>query len=456
MEKDEETPGNKKANEKIFLLTNIFHSMLPLVSSPNEIHVLFSFLNYNEENTTNENIYYTIKTKIELLHYLMELFKMNNNLIYLFIKKCKSNFKSFFDPLIDIYLNEYTQDNYKIIIEEFLELLIKYVSIQKNTLEYIYQKISIYFRKDAKRKLTENLLLKYLNILDIYYTCSLKDNTSNEIIENCSTNNNNNNNLETATDVEDIKNFIYLNGLNNKVSLILNNSSTNVNTDFPTLEYGFTFIFWLNLNQSLIESFFVLHKNDEQSINLINIIYGGHQIKLQLINIEYLILIVDDNIKSNLINFTTKFKYNEWNSFCLVLYPKKAAISSLVKTTSIKLHINNNMFNVIVNYPKNFTYPLEEKINSITLFENLIGKITSILFFSYAIEEDKIKSFFSSMEEQGFYKLKFLYKFLLANDKEYSQFSKNYKYYESFKNKISKLPKIIDIGTKDQNIKNLM
>ena len=114
------------------------------------------------------------------------------------------------------------------------------------------------------------------------------------------------------------------------------------------------------------------------------------------------------------------------------------------------------MFNVIVNYPKNFTYPLEEKINSITLFENLIGKITSILFFSYAIEEDKIKSFFSSMEEQGFYKLKFLYKFLLANDKEYSQFSKNYKYYESFKNNISKLPKIIDIGTKDQNIKNLM
>ena len=144
MEKEEETPGNKKANEKIFLLTNIFHSipnspsrLLPLVSSPNEIHVLFSFLNYNEENTTNENIYYTIKTKIELLHYLMELFKMNNNLIYLFIKKCKSNFKSFFDPLIDIYLNEYTQDNNKIIIEEFLELLIKYVSIQKNTLEYI-------------------------------------------------------------------------------------------------------------------------------------------------------------------------------------------------------------------------------------------------------------------------------------------------------------------------------
>ena len=214
MEKEEETSGNKKVNEKIFLLTNIFHSipnspsrLLPLVSSPNEIHVLFSFLNYKEENTNNENIeniHYTIKTKIELLHYLMELFKMNNNLIYLFIKKCKSNFKSFFDPLIDIYLNEYTQDNYKIIIEEFLELLIKYVSIQKNTLEYIYQKISIYFRKDAKIKLTENLLLKYLTILDLYYTCSLKDNISNEIIENCS--NNNNNQLEKAI-VEEYKKF---------------------------------------------------------------------------------------------------------------------------------------------------------------------------------------------------------------------------------------------------------
>ena len=460
---NQENEGNNKANEKIFLLTNILHNipnkpgqLLPLISSPNEIHVLFSFLNYKDENSTeqNNNIYNTIMTKIQLLNYLMELFKMNNNLIFLFIKKCKSNFKSFFDPLIDIYLNEYTKDNNKIIIEKLLQLIIKHVSIQKNTLEYIYQKLSIYFRKDAKKKLTENLLLKYLNLLDIFYTCSLTDTSTIENIDEEMNNFSINNNYIETT--EDIKNFIYLNGHNNKVSLILNNSSTNINTDFPTLEYGFTFLFWLNLDQKLIESYFILHKNDGQTINLVNILIGGHQIKLQLINIEYMILMIDENIKSNLINFTSKLKYGKWNSFCLVLYPRKAALSSLVKTTSIKLYINSSMFNVIVNYPKNFVFPLEEKINSITLFENLIGKITSILFFSYALEEDKLQLLFNSIKEQGFYKLKYLYKFFLGNEKEYSQFSKNYKYYESFKNNVSKYPKIIDICSKAQNIKNLM
>ena len=110
---------NDYQNEKVFLLTNIFHSipnnpnkLLPLVSSPNDINVLFSFLNYNNENTEenieDENYKKTINTKIHLLNFLMSLFQLNSNLIYLFLKKCKSNIKSFFDPLIDLYLNEHT------------------------------------------------------------------------------------------------------------------------------------------------------------------------------------------------------------------------------------------------------------------------------------------------------------------------------------------------------------
>ena len=402
--------ANNNTNERVFLLTNIFHSipnnpnrLLPLVSSPNDINTLFSFLNYNNENTeennTDINFQNTIKTKIELLNFLMSLFKMNNNLIYLFVKKCKSNIKTFFDPLIDIYLNEYTVNEYKIIVEELLQLLIKNVSMQKNVLEYIYQKLSIFFRKDAKRKLTETLLLKYLNLLDIFYTCPLTDNNIN--------NENNINNYNEIEKAKEIKNFIYLNGHNNKLSLVLNNSSTNINTDFPTLEYGFSFAFWLNLDEKLIESFLVIHKDDGQTINLINIIYGGHQIRLQLISIDYLILIIDDNIKSHLINFKTKFKYGEWNSFYFILYPRKAASSSLVKTTSYKLYINNNMFNIILDNPT--TFPLEEKINSIILFENLIGKITSVLYFSYAIEENKLNSFFYLIKVPDFYKLKLLY-----------------------------------------------
>ena len=111
----ENNDENKRTNEKIYLITNIFHNipnfpnnLLPLVSSPNNINVLYSFLNYNnensEENSKDQNYKNSIITKIELLNYLKTLFQMNNNLIYLFIKKCKSNIKSFFDPLIDIYL----------------------------------------------------------------------------------------------------------------------------------------------------------------------------------------------------------------------------------------------------------------------------------------------------------------------------------------------------------------
>ena len=451
---------NNNINEKIFLITNIFHSypncpnnLLPLISSPNDIHILFSFLNYNnestEENNSDVNFKNTIKTKIELINILLNLFKMNNNLIYVFIKKCKSNFKSFFDPLIDIYLNEYIIGQYKTIIEELLQLIVKYVSIKKNVLEYIYQKISVYFRKDAKIKLSETLLLKYLNLLDIFYTRSLTD----------SNYKNNNENIIDDNYIEkkeEIKNFIYLNGLNNKLSLILNTSSTNLNTDFPTLENGLSLAFWINLEENLIESCFVLYKNDGKTINLINIIYGGHQIKLQLLSREYLVLIIDDSIKSNLINISQKFKYGEWNSFFFILYPRKSASSSLVKTTSMKLYINNNLLSVIVNLPKDYSYPLQEKINSITLFENLIGKITSIMYFSFAIEEEKLASFFNLIKEPGFYKLKYLYKFFLDNEKDYPQFARNYKYYEKYKNSINKLPKVIDIQAKDQNIKNLM
>ena len=419
---------------------------MPLISSPNDINTLFSFLNYNNDNNEDSNAN-SIKSKIEILNFLLSLFRMNNNLIFIFLKKCKSNVKSFFVPLIDIYLNEFTVEDYKIVVEDLLKLLADNVSISKDIIEYVYQRISVYFRNDAKIKLGENLLLKYLNLLDLFYTYSFVDNVNNF--------NNNYNEIEKA---KEIKNFVYLNGYKNKLSLILNNCSSNINTDFPTLENGCSIIFWVNLDQKLIESFFVLHKTDGLTINLINIILGGHQIILQLINLEYMILVIDD-IKSNLISFATKFNYNEWNSIALIIYPKKSSASSLVKTASFNLYINNCMFNVNINFQKNYIVPLEEKINSIVLFENLIGKVTSLLYFSFAIDEDKISQFFNLIKEPGFHKIKHLYNFFLINDKDYCQYSKNYKYYEKYKNNINinnKVSKFFDVYLKVQNIKNLM
>ena len=87
--------NNNYKNDKIFLLTNIFHSipnspnrLLPLISSPNDINTLFSFLNCNNDNNEESNIF-NIKSKIEILNFLSSLFKMNNNLLFIFLKKCK-------------------------------------------------------------------------------------------------------------------------------------------------------------------------------------------------------------------------------------------------------------------------------------------------------------------------------------------------------------------------------
>ena len=168
MSDEADNNSNNSINEKIFLLTNIFDHLpnmtsriLPLISSSNNIRSFYSFLNYNNDSSDN---YSPIKEKLELLDILSKLFQMNNNLIFLFLKKCKSNIKSFFGPLIDIYLNENTVDiKNKKIIEDLLLLIINNVSVNKNILDYTYQKLSKYFTNDAKIKLTNDTFLKYLN-----------------------------------------------------------------------------------------------------------------------------------------------------------------------------------------------------------------------------------------------------------------------------------------------------
>ena len=442
MSNEIENNTNNQINEKIFLLTNIFeyvpkmqNKLLPLISSSNGIKVLFSFLNYNNNSSTN-NV--SINEKLELLNILSKLLELNNNLIFLFLKKCKSNIKSFFDPLIDIYLNEnITSIQNKKIIEDLLLLIIQNVSTDKYIFDFIYQKLSKYFGKDEKIKLTNETFSKYLNLLDIFYTGTSGDDNNKNIIE----------------EKKEIKNFIYFNGFKNKLTLELNKSSNNFNTDFPTLENGFSFITWIKIEKSLIDSYFLIHNNDENYfINLISINFDGHNIKLQLVDSNNMILILDNIIKSNYINISSNFIYNNWNSLAFIFYSKKSSLSSLLKNSIFKLYINQHAFNIYIDL-RNFVSYLDKKIDSIIFFENLIGKSTSILYFSFSFDEDKLLSLLDTIKEPGFHKLKYLYKFLLSNDKEYSKYSKNNKYNDNIQTKINK---IIDINIKEQNIKNLM
>jgi hypothetical protein len=469
MSQEEENQDNNK-DDKIYLLTNILrknpnerNSFLPLIFRPNNINPFFAYLYFNNKENIEEkdfdinNHIITMNTKIHLLSSLMNIFKMNDNLLYLFLKKCKSNNKSFFDPFIDIYLDEFIVGECQTFIENSLQFIIEKVSVTKNMLEYIYQKISVYFRNGTKKKLTETLLLKYLNLLDLFYNYNLgennniNNNVNNDIKDNLTSNNHvineekyeeNNNEKEI---VKPIKTFIYFNGLKNRLSLILNKNSTNINTDFPTLESGISIIFWINLSKELIESFFLINLG-RVAIDLVNIIFGGHQIKLQLISINDLAFILDDYNSSGKINISKHFKYNEWNSFAFIIYPYKA----------VKLCINNEMIDVPVQYPPNFLFFLKEKINNITFFENLTGKISSLLFFSFSIDENEVVPFFNLVKEKGFYKNKYLYRFLLLNDKEYSQFTINSTYYEKYKLNINESAKNCGINLKEQNVKKLM
>ena len=454
---------NQDKNNLLLLLHKIFHvspknqnSFSPILISTEDIPKVL----YNLKKTTelkNEDIgeklnsgNFSFQNKIDTLKILFSLFRANKNLMHVFMNKNKSNnTNTFFGLLIDLYLNEEITDINQAFLEEMLIYIITNITIPKFLLEYIYQKLAIYLRynpNDIKlEKLNQNIFLRYLNLLEIFYTNSLDKNIC-KIYSS----------KDEADEIGDylysepkkeIKNYIYFNGINCKMTLFLNDSSNNVNCDFPTLDLGCSFSFWINLDKDIINEYYIINhdKNNNKIISLISFLLGVHQIRLQLINIDNLLLLID-NIESNPINIKTAFNYGNWNNICVIVYPKKPLL--------IKISINGNFIDYKIHIPKNYNLNTSEKIDNITFFENLIGRITSVLFCSNVLNNDLIKYF---GDIQGFYKIKHLYKFLSSVDNNYSEYFHDYKYYEKFKNiKENKNFSKINIYTKEQNIKNII
>ena len=450
------------------LLKKIFHispsaqnQFLPIIISTDDIPRLFYYLNKkrNESNNKENNDFpeYNFQNKIEILKILMDLFKSNKSLINLFQSKCKSYDSYFLEPIIDLYLSEeLINDSDKSFLEQMLIFIINNVSMPKFLLECIYQKLAIYLRYNSENikinKLNRNTFLRYLNLFEIFYTNSLDNN-----IINIYSNKNNSNENEMTENIitnyfdqdqqKEIKNYIYFNGYNSKMNILLNLSSNNINCDFPTLEYGCSFVFWINLDKNVINDYYKINKekNINKIMTLISFILGGHQISLQLINSNELLVIFDE-IESSPINISEAFKYGIWNNICFIIYPKKTLLAKII--------INGKHIEYKIDIPKNNNINTSEKIDNITLFENLIGRITSVLFCGNVLNNDLISIFGDS---QGFYKIKYLYKFLLSVDNNYYQYSHNYKYYEKFKNSTSnKNLSKININANEQNIKNIV
>ena len=148
--------------------------------------------------------------------------------------------------------------------------MINNVSIPKFLLEYIYQKIAVYLRynsnNDIINKLNQNIFMRYLNLLEIFYTNSL-DNNINKIYNDSYENeieNKINDYIETDQK-KDARNYIYFNGYNSKMTILLNRCSNNINCDFPTLEIGCSFVFWINLDKNIIKDYYNI--NNEKNNN---------------------------------------------------------------------------------------------------------------------------------------------------------------------------------------------
>ena len=168
-------------------LSKIFYSspqdqstLLPIIKCIDELPHLFYILR-KPLSSSEENKKINFKEKFEIFQKLMTLFKQNTNLINLFTERYKTNFTNFYEPIIELYLDEENaSDEIKSSLEEILIFLINKVSIPKFIMEKIYQKLSIYLRyntyKEKIPKMSQNVFMRYLNLLEIFYTNSLENN----------------------------------------------------------------------------------------------------------------------------------------------------------------------------------------------------------------------------------------------------------------------------------------
>jgi len=384
--------------------------------------------------------------KAEIIFTLLHLFQTNGLLLSLFMKKHISSIINIYEPLIDLYLikDEYL-NKYGEYFEKFIIMIRNNITLTKIPIEYIFQKLSFYFEnkeseeneeKEEKEILDENQILKYLNLLKIFYTGGTKENN---IFEKnnipLDVNNINNQNIK------EIKNYIYFNGLRSSVSLELNNNRINQSADYPILKYGLSFIMWVYIDSNLIKKYQEINNNIEIKLVAINI--SGEQIKLVFKDIYTLQVSLNDseinNIQTNLI------KVDDWNNICFSITEKKDSM------LQCKIFINSRVNTTFLKVPNNFS--ISSRINNIKLFENFIGKVSSFMFVTKELDTKEV-NYFSNVKQYGFYKNKILFDFILSNEKNYFSNCKNYKYYQKYKS--DKLISFYDFHSSKQSSKNMM
>ena len=401
----------EKILSSIFLYSG--KGALPILNSLKDIPQLIQIL--KDEKQSLEN-------KMGLISTLITYFKINENIIPPFMRKYlfKSKEYLFIEPLIDLYIIPTLKKEHESLLDEIFKIILTHVTITKNALEYLYQKLSQYFTNKKQQALNEQILLKYLKLLKLFYS----DTSTQSIIE------------------KEIKNYMYFNGKNSGLNFSLNKSTINLNTDYPTLENGLSFVFWCHIKKELMTQYY--EKDEKNRFKFIVLKISKHQISLVLNDVNNIKVIIDDN-QSSIINVKGAIKFDDWNNLCFTINPKGAF------KLDISIHINGKNYNSFLPTTKDFN--TSEKISNITLFQNFLGLSTSVLFFTFELNTKQIQ-YFNSLK-YGFYKNKFLYEFFKKNDKNYLVNGVNvYKYQNQVK--VDKYLDLFDFSLKKQNLKGLI
>ena len=106
---------------------------------------------------------------MELISKLINIFKINENIIPPFMRQFyyKSKQYHFFEPLIDLYIIPTLKREHEILLDELFLIILTHVTITRNALEYVYQKLSLYFTNKKIEILNEAILLKYFKFIKI-------------------------------------------------------------------------------------------------------------------------------------------------------------------------------------------------------------------------------------------------------------------------------------------------
>ena len=414
--------NGKQLLKSIFKLNQSTNSEFsPIFKNSTKIPNLFNFLK-NKENDIEE--------KIEIIQILYNLFKSNTALIYFFMKKNSSNKFSFYEPLIDLYLCKDLSNDNKEIIQKIILLIKENITLTKLPFHYIYQKLAKYFNNIDENEqlelLDENKMMNYLKLLNIFYSGEINEKNvigQNKIIK------------------KEIKNYIYFNGEGSGINLILNNNSINPNTNFPTIKYGISFIMWVYIDENLIQK--LKENNKYLEINLVKFVINEKEFKLILKDIFSFQVCL--NVSEPKTIQSNSIKVNDWNSIIFSIY-NNLNNSRL----SIKLFINSVEYCSVLDVPKKAN--ILTKINSIRLFDNFIGKVSSFMIITKGINNIEA-NYFSNNIKYGFYKNKILFNFILDNEPNYFANCKDYEYYKKYKSNNS--PKLYNLLLSEQNIKNL-